>query len=369
MLSTIKLSTLIAAAVTDDEFISAEGMSWPWAVKLLQQLLNYAVAAGLLPALPGGSASAAAIAISKTTSSSSSNRGSDSCLKIIARDIVNVASSLIDSAGLMPIDFGEGGRGVFTREPAAAEMTLHLLALRCCQIGRHQDGQQQQQGMLLSEQLGRRMRGDLLLLPYPEQGQLLQQLLPAEAVLEAHLYAEAEGDDEERYMDLLCSVCWNDTVLLLHMDSKNRQLRSPVLSAAALQLSAELLLRAAAHWQRQYVLLPEAQQVLLQADVATLSAVEADRAEQARRKQSATSTRWLVGSCQLLQQQMRQLWASGQWQQQLQLLQQGGGLVLLQGLTLAVHCGNLDWGLQRKDEVMQVAELLCIVDPELGEQS
>jgi hypothetical protein len=44
----------------------------------------------------------------------------------------------------------------------------------------------------------------------------------------------------------------------------------------------------------------------------------------------------------LLQLQVQQLWNDGQWQPQMQLLQQGGGKVLLQGLTLAVHCAGLD---------------------------
>jgi hypothetical protein len=59
------------------------------------------------------------------------------------------------------------------------------------------------------------------------------------------------------------------------------------------------------------------------------------------------------------------------WQPQLQLLQQGGGEVLLQGLTLAVHCGSLDRQLRRQTglsvrELLQVLKLPCdVIDESL----
>jgi hypothetical protein len=383
MVMIIRLSTLTAAAVTDDAFISQEGINWSWAAELLQQLLNCAVAAGLLPALPGGSASAAAVAIRQrysssssssraggVTGSSSSDGGNSSCLKVIARDIVNVASSLIESAVM--VSLVKGVCGTFTREPAVAEMTLHLLALRCCQINQQQEEQQDQVPMCqLSEQLGRCMRGDLLLLPDPAEQRLLQQLLPAEAVLDKLISLEPGSDDdddlEERCIELLSSVQSMATVLLLHMDSPNWQLRSPVLSAAALQLSAELLLRAAAHWQRQYMLLPKAQRALFQSDVATLTSEQVREVEQARQQHLAHSEMPLVACCRMLHHQLHQLWATGQWQQQVQLLQQGVGQVLLQGLTLAAHCGSLDPKLDNMEE-LQVQNLLLTFEPHLGER-
>ncbi|WIA30740.1 hypothetical protein OEZ86_000807 [Tetradesmus obliquus] len=61
-------------------------------------------------------------------------------------------------------------------------------------------------------------------------------------------------------------------------------------------------------------------------------------------------------------QQMQQLWASGQWQQPMQLLQQGGGQVLLQGLTLAVHSSSLSSELGAA-EGMALHKLLTILQP------
>jgi hypothetical protein len=251
--------------------------------------------------------------------------------------------------------------------------------MRCCQIHRQlqtfqqqQQQQQQQQGLRLSQQLGRRMRGDLLLLPDPAQGQLLQQLLPGRAVLTAHERFQAQEDEppEEWCMQLLRSAVSMASMLKLHIESTRRPLESPVLSAAALQLSAELLLRAAAHWQRQYMLLPVSTHALLQQIPVILFATKpegATKARQARRDQLSSSNCALVACCRLLQQQMRRLWASGQWQPQLQLLQQGGGQVLLQGLTLVVQCGRLDAEIRAEDGTW-LGDLLRLVDPELGEQ-
>ncbi|WIA20379.1 hypothetical protein OEZ85_004801 [Tetradesmus obliquus] len=61
-------------------------------------------------------------------------------------------------------------------------------------------------------------------------------------------------------------------------------------------------------------------------------------------------------SYRLLRTQMRLLWRLGQWQPQMQLLQHGGGQMLLQGLSLAVHCGSLDVLLRK--EHLSVPELM-----------
>jgi hypothetical protein len=115
---------------------------------------------------------------------------------------------------------------------------------------------------------------------------------------------------------------------------------SPVLSADALQLSADLLLRAGVEWQRQYMLLPEEQQLLLQARGVGWTHDEASDALQEARRRMHHAHKLLVACCDLLQKQMNQLWTSGQWQPQMQLLQQSGGQVLLQALPLAVHCSS-----------------------------
>ncbi|WIA40682.1 hypothetical protein OEZ86_004380 [Tetradesmus obliquus] len=57
--------------------------------------------------------------------------------------------------------------------------------------------------------------------------------------------------------------------------------------------------------------------------------------------------------------EMSLLWRLGQWQPQMQLLQQGGGQMLLQGLSLAVHCGSLD-AFMRKEH-LSVPELMDTV--------
>jgi hypothetical protein len=66
----------------------------------------------------------------------------------------------------------------FITHEAVAEITLQLLASSCVLIRTQQ--QQQQQG-LLSRQLGKRMRGDLLLLPDPQLQ--LSHLLPSRLFL------------------------------------------------------------------------------------------------------------------------------------------------------------------------------------------
>jgi hypothetical protein len=132
----------------------------------------------------------------------------------------------------------------------------------------------------------------------------------------------------------------NVTALLVHVSSSSSSSQFAV-SAAALQLTAEMLLRTAVECQRQHARLPAAQQAALNAHHVTQDVLQATTAARA---QIGYGDSHLDKLSQLLQAQFRQLWSSGQWQPQLQLLQQGAGQVLLQALTLAVHCGTLDTG-------------------------
>jgi hypothetical protein len=132
-------------------------------------------------------------------------------------------------------------------------------------------------------------------------------------------------------------------------------------SAAALQLTAELLLRTTIEWQRQHARLTAEQRAALVVQRPTEDGVRAATAARARMLYGDSHPHKLS---QLLQAQFSQLWSSGQWQPQLQLLQQGGGQVLLQSLTLAMHCGTLDTQLRRAG-AMTAADLLLVLEPPL----
>jgi hypothetical protein len=154
----------------------------------------------------------------------------------------------------------------------------------------------------------------------------------------------------------------NVTAVLGHVSSRSSSSRSQfAVSAAALQLTAELLLRTATEWQRQHARLPAAQQVALKAQQPSEDAVQAAAAARA---EIVYGDSHLHKLSQLLQAQFSLLCSSGQWQPQLQLLQQGGGQVLLQGLTLAVHCGTLDTQLQQA-AAMTAPDLLLVLEPSL----
>jgi hypothetical protein len=75
----------------------------------------------------------------------------------------------------------------------------------------------------------------------------------------------------------------------------------------------------------------------------------------------------LLSACvALLQLQMATLAESRQWQPQLQLLQQQGGGVLLQGLAMAAQCAKLDVQLQQ-DATLRPMNLLhaLAIEPEV----
>jgi hypothetical protein len=241
----------------------------------------------------------------------------------------------------------------FTHQPVVAEVALQLLASRCMLMHRQLQAvqQQQQQQWQLSPQLGKRMRGDLLLLSDPQPR--VAPLLPADAFVraDAEVLQIGSSSSSEASLFSLDGMC--EMVLLLHMqllafklhgrsDTKGVASSRLTLSGPALQLTAELLLSAAVHWQQLYHNLTGRQQLLLNLPAAEVPPAESRGIVKLRNNTLASAQTLLAYTAKLLQLQVQQLWNDGQWQPQMQLLQQGGGEVLLQGLTLAVHCAGLD---------------------------
>jgi hypothetical protein len=215
---------------------------------------------------------------------------------------------------------------------------LQLLASRCLLMHKqHVQQQQQKQGQALLQQLGKHMRGDLLLLADPRER--LLQLLPSIEFVAADAAALAADDSGFKAKE---GIAFGLMALGVSIERSidSSSCNNSALSAAALQQSVQLLQMTAAYWQQSYHSLSEQQQMLL-----SLGAADAgpDRlAELSRLELQLESVQQLFVSCmELLHTQLIKLWGSGQWKPQLQLLQQGGGEVLLQGLTLAVHCSSL----------------------------
>jgi hypothetical protein len=293
------------------------------------------------------------------TSSSSSDSSTEQGL--IANDVTEISLVLISPALKLAVATTSGETYSadpwcqFLASPAVAELMLQLLALRCLLMHKQHVQHQQQQGLALSRQLGKRMRGDLLPLADP-RAQLLP-LLPSSEFLAADAAALAAGDCSVRVHD----VCVGLQALEVSIETAtgSRLLNHPALSAASLQLSLQLLRMAAAYWQQHYHGLSEQQQTLLSRGAAD---VGHDRlAELSRLELQLDSALELLKSCmQLLHVQLSTLWFSGQWQPQLQLLQQGAGEVLLQGLTLVVHCSSLHCKMKTLD-VFRVPELVSAV--------
>jgi hypothetical protein len=215
------------------------------------------------------------------------------------------------------------------------------------------------------------MRGDLLLLPDPRQQ--LSQLLPSEIFLSETVDYVSQVDGtglsvpDQQYQIMLMGALEMVTVLMRNVSAYfpnfcSSRVFPAVLSAAALQLSGQVLLLAAVEWMRQYHSLSDEQQQLLQ----TPQLGSGGEAEVQARSKLMLADDLMCMSCQLLQQQLQQLWSRGHWQPSLQLLQQGGGEVLLLGLTLAVHCGSLDRQLWNSRDGLSLPELLLIVKPHCG---
>jgi hypothetical protein len=362
--------------------IAARGMSWQWAEQVLQQLLRCAVPAGLMRALPGGCMDAAAVAllaVGQTLGNSSGTRSRAvvDAERLICTSVAACARCLFEGAlrqrGATKSKGEEEMQRHFASQPVVAEVALQLLTVRCLLTHKHLAQWQQQQRVLMSGQQGRRMRRDVLLLLPSDLQQHLAQLLPPEVMIDviaANPMAARSFNDTPASQQHWEEVRSLVSVLRLHatsvaMSSSDGSISSPALSAAALQLSAVLLLLAAAEWQRQWCALTVQQQELLKADIAVLDAAKFSEVSRVRR-QLAPSAQSLEESCHLLQQHIEVLWNDGQWQPLQQLLQQGGGEVLLQGLTLAVHCVSADSDLRSHNEDLRVWRVLEVLLPRLG---
>jgi hypothetical protein len=359
-------------------------MNWHWADQLLQQLLKCAMAAGLLRALPEGCLAAAGIAVDHNPSGGSSSgtgrRPISDAERLICTSVTASAGCLFDAA-LRQRDATKGGgrdeemQTHFVSQPVVAEVALQLLAVRCLLTHKQLAQWQQQQRGLMSGQQGRHMRRDVLLLLPSDLQQHLAQLLPPGVMIDVIAANTAAGRTSNdmpagqqhwEEMRRLVSVLQLHVTIVANSQSDG-SISSPALSAAVLQLSAVLLLLAAAEWQRQWCALTVQQQELLKADTAALdeaAVIEASRMRQPLAPAAALVTQ----SCLLLQQQTQVLWSNGQWQPQLQLLQQGGGEVLLQALTLAMHCSSVDSGL-RSHADLRYFKLLQVVMSLSGEQT
>jgi hypothetical protein len=370
--------------------VSALGISWQWGEHALQQLLRCAVTARLMLPLPGGCMPAAAAAFKAVwseqilSSSSSSSSGSSTGSASVADAARLICASVTASAGCLfeaaqrqdnaAKDGDEEMQESFAAQPVVAEVALQLLASRCLLLHKPLAQWQQQQRGMMSRQQGRHMKRDVLLLLPSDLQQQLAQLLPAEAMIDviaANPIAGRTLDDMPAgEQDVLEGVSSFVSVLHLHVTSiaeseSDGSISSPALSAAALQLSAVLLLLAAAEWQRRWCALTAQQQQLLKADTAALDEAAANEVRELR-QQLAPVCVLLTRSVHLLQQQTRVLWNDGQWQPPLQLLQQGGGEVLLQGLTLAVHRVSLDCAQRDFKHLNRLFNLLEVLLPSLG---
>jgi hypothetical protein len=364
--------------LASDEYTRGHGIHWAWAETVVQQLLKCAVAAGVMKALPGSSTAAAALICKEAGShgsSSSSNRDSDTRQRFIA-DVINVPLLLIDPAVEVAATcesievYSAEPACNFLASPAVAEFMLQLLASRCLlmhkQHVRHQQ-EQQQQGQALMRQLGKRMRGDLLLLEDPRD-QLLPLLssveflaadVPAPTAVPAlaALPALAAGGSSFGISDVMVGL--QVLEVSINIASEGSTCNHAGLSVDALQLSLQLLRVCAAYWQQKYNSLSEQQQTLLSMRAADVGPDR--RSELSRLELQLTPAQQLFRLCMLLLHvQLSTLWNTGLWQPPLQLLQQGGGEMLLQGLTLAVHCGNLHRQMGSLD-VFRVPEALSAV--------
>jgi hypothetical protein len=393
--STIWLSSVLVKYVTYSEAADAVGYSWQWAANMLKQLLTCAMAAELMSPLihlevraaaTASTAAAPCSAAASSSSSSSSSSGDDEYVHPNDRvcshymsDIMEACWLLIRKAVFTTMAITGTGREynmaaqscMLLAAPAVQLYVLQALASRCVLMHKQHvlyQQQQRQQELLLSPQLGKRMRGDVLLLPGPQQQ--LAPLMPSDAFLASDAAAVASSSSSSS-SEGVGNIGIGDIVSFVRALDVNISSLStvssrghPALSAATLQLSTQLLLRAAAYWQQQY-------HAVLSSDEQAKLAIDADSAlsdlaNQGRLTRALAqgkmhpATQGLKWCSQLLREQLGILWGSEQWQPQMLLLQQGGGQVLLQGLTLAVHCSGLDAQL-REEKDMAVPELIATV--------
>jgi hypothetical protein len=242
-----------------------DDIDWLWATDALTQLLYFAVSAGLMRALPGGTAvaaAAAAAAPNKEVTGGSSSSVKDSRQQELARlfccEITAAAHNVFNHSTLgSHAQQNSVPRVAFTGQQVIAEVVMQMLASCCIDMHRElikqqqqQEQQQQQQEEAASQPLQRlssRPRNKLLLLPLllPDPQPQLVQLLSGDPLLHAATAISRSGCYESH-----CSQLYNWTgVLCRHLSAVRTVARSikassPALSSAALQLSSQLLLPA-----------------------------------------------------------------------------------------------------------------------------
>jgi hypothetical protein len=325
-----------------------EDVSWAWAASMLQQMVLYVQAAGLMDAQ---SASASASSCSgHTGSSSSSSRVGGKSAHSCCTDVIAAGLGMVRRGSFLVHEKGKSQqlascrqlgslRREFTASPIAVKFLLHLLASRCLLL--HQHLQQQQQHGTTMRRLGR--HSAVHLLPLLDPRQKLAQLLPGDAFLAADAAKVGTGPYGS-------SNCPDDMLYLVSMVRLGLDMRGGwphAASTAELQLTVQLVALTAVHWQQIYHSLSQQQQQAL------LHGVEVDQqdtnpaaasagASQTPGQQLKAAQTVLHSCCFYLADVLRYLWLNEQWLPQLQLVQQQEGAVLLQALTLALHCPSLD---------------------------
>jgi hypothetical protein len=267
VVSTVTMFKPMVQLLCSLDFTAVHNINWAWAETTMQQLLKCAVAAGVMTALPGSSTEVAAAALSCKAAGSDGSSSSRNEQRFIT-DIIEVSVMLNSPAVKLArttkpgeTSFNAGTWCGFLASPAVAEFMLQLLASRCLLLHKqhvqHQKQQQQQQQVLM-RQLGKRMRGDLLLLADP-RGQLLP-LLPSVEFLAADAASLAAVDSSfVIYSVIFCLTALGVGISNCSVSSCSH----PGTAAAVLQLFSQLLPMAAAHWQQSFHSLSQQQQTLL----------------------------------------------------------------------------------------------------------
>jgi hypothetical protein len=254
----------------------------------------------------------------------------------------------------------------------------------------------QQPSLQMSWRLGWRMRGDLLLLPDPKQH--MAEVMPNEQLVKCcSMFKEGKISPiiEAYVMHLTCVSTLHSAIGAAGSSGgssiggsssgsggSSAAISSPTLTAASLQLTSYLLLLAAARWQQTYQQLQQKHRTLLINEESAAAAAAAAGAtgivaaqaaagraidcyrQQVQEAQDRLETDALVllHSAKLLHWHILLLQQTGQWLPQLQQLPQQGRTVLLQALTLALHCSRLDEELQQM-EVMELQAFLSLLSP------
>jgi hypothetical protein len=365
-------------------------MCWEYAEESLQQLLKLAVATGLMKALPGGTAAAAIAAVASnaaeassssdagpSSSSSSGSSSSKDVLRDLARAVASTATKLLGCAARNTSrgSLANAAFAHFILQPQLPEVALQLLAAWSVKL--HESFTKEQQlefaridlckepPVQLTRRMGWRMRGDLLLLPDPKQH--CKQVMPCQLVLK---FCRKDAEMCRVTEALATHLCSEATAsFLLQRASSSTAGSSPTLTAAALQLTSYLLLLAAARWQQTHRQLqlqqqcgaPEALDPSAAAAGAQLGPGSRAGVQELQDRLNVDTT-VLVNCTKLLHSHILALQHAGQWLPLLQQLQHQGQEMLLQGLTLALHCSRLDAKLQQM-EVMELRVFLTCLSP------